>query len=323
MSPTTLSVMTRNLYLGADLLPVMVAPDLPSYMEAASAVLAMVRTTDFPARAAVIAAEVAAAQPDLIGLQEVMIWRTYTAHSGVTHEKHDYLHIFIDALADQGLMYTPVAVTAGFDGRGPTADGYDVRIIGNNVILAREDRVGDVLGLSQIRTGTFGPMLSIPNPVLGTVALPRSWASVDVHIGGHTVRFVATHLEAYEPQIRLAQARELLAGPLATDLPVIVVGDFNDDANGTAPTCATLQDYGLIDMWKLLHPDDPGPTCCQQADLRNAESQLRERIDLILFRGALHPQYLSRIGHDPACRTPDGLWPSDHAGLVAKFDAMP
>ncbi|TVP71501.1 MAG: hypothetical protein EA340_04540 [Nitriliruptor sp.] len=40
-------------------------------------------------------------------------------------------------------------------------------------------------------------------------------------------------------------------------------------------------------------------------------------IDLILIRDGMRARDAQVIGIDPALRTPDGLWPSDHAGVVA------
>lgn len=67
-------------------------------------------------------------------------------------------------------------------------------------------------------------------------------------------------------------------------------------------------------------------TCCQEKDLRNAVSALDERIDFVLVRDARAPRgadlpgavALELVGEEDADRTAvSGLWPSDHAGLVA------
>jgi exonuclease III len=100
---------------------------------------------------------------------------------------------------------------------------------------------------------------------------------------------VTTRLEPASPPIQLAQAQELVQTAGDTSLPVVFAGDFNATADDTSdPTFATYQavvDGGFRDAWKLLHPNQPGFTCCQAADLLNATSTLSHRIDLILFRG--------------------------------------
>src|SRR5215218_10476487 len=60
-------VMTRNLYLGADLAPVFAAP-LDKLPGIAAQQFKMVQATDFPARARVLAKEIKLAKPDVIGL---------------------------------------------------------------------------------------------------------------------------------------------------------------------------------------------------------------------------------------------------------------
>src|SRR5690348_8460095 len=58
-------VMTRNLYLGADLLPAIAAPDLNSFVEANGQILREVTANDFPTRARGLAAEIQQEKPDL------------------------------------------------------------------------------------------------------------------------------------------------------------------------------------------------------------------------------------------------------------------
>ena len=65
----------------------------------------------------------------------------------------------------------------------------------------------------------------------------------------------------------------------------------------------------------------PGFTCCQAGDLTNPVSQLYERIDMVFTRNiALAAGRSILIGDTPAERTPSGLWPSDHAGVVTRLE---
>jgi len=53
--------------------------------------------------------------------------------------------------------------------------------------------------------------------------------------------------------------------------------------------------------------------------LLNARSKLKHRIDLVLLRGPFAVENINLIGNKPSDRTLSGLWPSDHAGIVATF----
>src|SRR4051794_41270666 len=70
------SVMTRNLYLGADLAPAIGAPNLEAFVAANGQILREVTANDFPVRAQGLANEILEKRPDLVGLQEVALWRT-------------------------------------------------------------------------------------------------------------------------------------------------------------------------------------------------------------------------------------------------------
>src|SRR5688572_3693591 len=66
-------VMTRNLYLGADITRVLRATTSTELAQVVTDVFTMVQSTDFPARAKLLAREIRDADPMLIGLQEVSL----------------------------------------------------------------------------------------------------------------------------------------------------------------------------------------------------------------------------------------------------------
>jgi len=117
-----LAVMTRNLYLGADVAPAVAAilsGDPDAIIAAVSEVWGKVQFTDFPARAEGIAREIGAAQPDLVALQEAELWRSQTPADFVMgnarHVEYDFVKILLRALEAQGLHYEVVAEERGFD----------------------------------------------------------------------------------------------------------------------------------------------------------------------------------------------------------------
>ena len=62
---TTVTVMTRNLYFGTDLTPVINAPDLPSLFSAIASAFNEAQASDFFGRANAWADEIAITRPDL------------------------------------------------------------------------------------------------------------------------------------------------------------------------------------------------------------------------------------------------------------------
>jgi endonuclease/exonuclease/phosphatase family metal-dependent hydrolase len=208
-------------------------------------------------------------------------------------------------LEARGVPYRCVSTVEAGNVELPGAHGRFVRLINRGAVLAREDV--EVTGAT---SGRFETTVQIRTPH-GTFGLTRGWAAADA--GG--VRFVTTHLElAGMPDgaaVQLAQARELADGPAAVDGPVVAVGDFN--AVPGSPTYQALADAGFADAWPA---DDPGPTCCHRFPLDDPAVRLRRRIDLVLTRGPVRAVHAERVGHRPEDFR-DGVWPSDHAGVVA------
>jgi endonuclease/exonuclease/phosphatase family metal-dependent hydrolase len=341
-----ITVMTRNLYLGADLDQAILAifsGDQEAITEAATAVWASVVATNFPERAEVLAKEIAQSQPHLVGLQEVSLYRTGppdTFSDNPTPARRvrlDYLEILLQELNEQGLHYAPVAVTKYFDVENPgdidlgvEQNIQDIRLTDRDVILARTDLPTSQLKLSNVQTANFHTNASLPIGDTGQfVTISRGWGSVDVTSGGHKFRFINTHLEQEGPfsdhpfnQVQVAQGNEILSGPANTSLPVILVGDYNSRADGAGtPTYSNLTGAGLTDAWSVTHPGELGNTFGYEP-LLNTTVELTQRLDLVLFRGSLSDSLSAVnsdvVGDDPdEDRTPSGLWPSDHAGVVA------
>lgn len=327
------TVMTQNLYLGANLTPLF-APGA-DFTAAAAAVISHVKQVDFPARAARIGEEIAANHPDLIGLQEVALWQLGPdcQHLG---NYVDYQQILLAALAKDGLSYRVVSSDLNFHLAVPLSGVLPgvgcAAFADHDVILARGDLPVSRLKLSNPQSAEFGsyPALvpGVPNempvtvnvPGIGpqTVSIDRGWASIDVEVRGKSFRFVDSHLEAYGPAgnpalFRNVQAALLVQHVIApSPLPVIAVGDYNSNAAPVPDMTGaygTLTSSGLTDGWPLAsRADDPGYTSGQSDDLNNIPSQIDHRIDLVLFTsGPIHAVAGSgvTVGNAPPTATID------------------
>jgi endonuclease/exonuclease/phosphatase family metal-dependent hydrolase len=316
------TLMTWNIYQGADLSPLFNATTPSEFVTAVGSAYNRIQATNFGERADSIADEIQKTQPDLIGLQEVILLRTQIPSDGpatpATNITLDYLQILIDTLAERGLIYEPIVVQSGTDIEVPgliSTGLVDIRLTDRDVILVRADNKD--FTLSNIQGAQFAAKLPLTT-LFGPISIPHSWVSVDVTFDkGDKVRIVSTHLEPLSPIIQGLQADELLTGPGNTHLPVVFIGDFNSNADGTGTqTYTKLKDAGFIDAWTIKERGT-GFTCCQADDLLNQDSSLTERTDLMMFRGDFKVKNIGLVGNSQNDRTISGLWPSDHAGIVA------
>jgi endonuclease/exonuclease/phosphatase family metal-dependent hydrolase len=188
------------------------------------------------------------------------------------------------------------------------------------VIIARRDLPAGKLAVSNAQHGDYVARPTFQTP-LGPISDPSGWASVNVQTdGGDHLRFVTTHLDV-NPTIAYAQAQELVAILGQATLPTVLVCDCNSAADiAIDPTFATyrvMQDAGFKDTFRVLYPDRPGFTCCQDENLLNRTSKLFVRIDLVQFRGGFTPKQATVVGNTVRDKTASGLWPSDHAAVAA------
>lgn len=310
-------VMTRNMDAGTDFNLITTATD---FNQAVMDTIGEILQSRISERAARLAAEIAETKPDIIALQEVTTWEI-----PIASENFDQLDLLMGSLHAAGQNYR----LAAFQDLTHIEVQDVISFTDHNVILVRSGQL-NILGSEshiyeqkmyfQLPDGTVVPFLG-------------GWLTVDLALGDSRFKFVTTHLESavsgipdtYEWQLN--QAKELMANLNNSQIPVILAGDFNSDADhtGNVPSDMTgSYDYiagvGFDDAWKELHHAAPGLTWPFFGEDLMANKQIHplERIDLI-FSNGLDADSIERTGINPGA---DGLYASDHAGVVAEFDLM-
>jgi endonuclease/exonuclease/phosphatase family metal-dependent hydrolase len=343
----TVDVMTRNLYLGADLTPAIFASSIPAFVDANGQILREVDENDFPLRAEGLADEILAQKPDLVGLQEVALWRTKTPASlggppSATTVRYDYLQELLDELnAGKGKngngkpQYRVVVAQKEFDLEapadaneiandgpgGPLADAeLNARLTMRDVILARRDAGVQTWNEQGDNFNTLLELKILGNPIF----VDRGWTATDAKVrGSHAFRFVNTHLEAFHPVVRRAQAEELVApgGPATSNLPVVLLGDLNSDDN-TVPPVDRLAYEALLGAGMVERSTDDPLSCCLNSSRLEvgkggSVADFDHQVDHVLTRDPQLVQLKSSAvtGLEPV----NGFWDSDHAGVFSSL----
>ena len=246
----TITVMSRNLYLGAD---VGVAMELiPDFPAAAQFMWEQVKKTDFSKRAPVLAAQIRAENPDVIGIQEATTW--YCKKS--LFSKKVAVFNFTDSLLKELNGEYVIPSKGGVSAFNP---GYSIAPVPylTNVNDAETFQplfgtdsaacgfeIGDALF---IKSSLANKVLKVGNteyvdtytivPTLMTIYRGYTWA--DINIAGIPTRFVSTHLESIWDENKVPnaakQATQLINDLSETKMPVIVIGDFNSDPRDPRP----------------------------------------------------------------------------------------
>ena len=347
--PGYISVKTQNLYIGTDILEIVEAESFCDILAAADAAVEQVLENDFEQRAIAIAELIRAQRPHVVGLQEAEQVRL-TDFWGQETRSDDYLALLVDALGgDYYVAHSrssqeleiPVNATGDCDPDNAIGaiDSW-AYVIDQDAVLCRRD-VSCTDGLA----ANFEVNTSAPTPA-GDVLIERGWVGTVASVKGHRYRVINTHLEVSGTPalqaVQYLQSLELVAAMNALKpevIPQIALGDFNADDAVESPSCEglafcqtayqVLEAAGFIDTWWIGGAaQEPGYTCCQDADLRNETSALGERIDQVWVRGAAGQLGSATVlsarsevqGDQPADRSqPDGLWPSDHAGVISRI----
>jgi endonuclease/exonuclease/phosphatase family metal-dependent hydrolase len=344
MDADPIVVMSRNLYLGADI-DAMFAPGA-DLEEALANAIYQVAYTDFRARAVALAQEITSAQPHVAGLQEVVTYSLFLSQgypvptapiipftppagnplAGVP------VNFLETLMAELGSGYQVAVYQPMLGLPMPIAQMGDwflyIHYQDGGAIIVRNDVAYDN---AQGHVFSDLRMMSVAG-----MDFPRlmGWTQADVKINDRWIRFASAHLENQDdPAVQEKQAAELAATLKASTLPVVLVGDFNSAANNDAPadrktgSYRILRQSGLADLW-LRQPQSNrnGNTCCHAPLLDNLYPAMDQRLDIVFARfsggGFGGKAAVEIVGRDDGRFVhPYGytLWPSDHAGVVARL----
>jgi endonuclease/exonuclease/phosphatase family metal-dependent hydrolase len=221
--------------------------------------------------------------------------------------------------------------------------------------LDGRDSVSEILGteyeIRHQRTGLLGDgngaAIASRWPIAG-------WHEVDLQLTPRTADFPATtliaeidapepllfvnHLPSWKPQLELERERQTVAAVQRVDELVagrhaVLAGDL--DATPDAASIRFLRGLQSLggasayyhDAWETAHPDDPGHTFTTRNPLMTEDSDVRvevdRRIDYIFVRADERGPTLAVRRCDQLFAEPvDGVWASDHFGLVADLEPL-
>jgi endonuclease/exonuclease/phosphatase family metal-dependent hydrolase len=215
------------------------------------------------------------------------------------------------------------------------------------------DSVSEILGaeyeIRHQRTGLLGDgngaAIASRWPIAG-------WHEVDLQLTPRTADFPATtliaeidapepvlfvnHLPSWKPQLELERELQAVAAvqrveELVAGRHAVLAGDL--DATPGAATIRFLRGLQSLggtsayyhDAWETAHPGEPGHTFTTRNPLMTEDSDVRvevdRRIDYIFVRAdELGPTLAVRRCDQLFAEPVDGVWASDHFGLVADLE---
>lgn len=203
-----------------------------------------------------------------------------------------------------------------------------------------------IYAMSPQGVSPYGTMMLVRHdlaPQFDAIRLPTHMARTllearcEARIPG--LHLMTTHLESLDNEDTRRKQLRRAATALSGSPPALLCGDFNFDDTKTygdwlrrlpqrAPDelennvlSEVLPEF--VDVWRDVHPDDPGYTFDGATNPAVQTRQNRMRLDRVMFRGGeagWRPQAIAMLGTQP--RDDRGTRPSDHYGLVVDL-ALP
>lgn len=288
----TLTVMSRNLYLGADVGVAMKL--LPNFSDAAQFMWSQVAATDFTKRAPVLAAEVIAQDADVVGLQEATQWYCKKNAWSKKTVVFDFTKEFLAATSRMGHEY----VLASHDGTDAFNKGYSIPAVPFLTMVNDPHTFQPLFGQDKAACGfEIADALVVKKSLAQTITavgnteyetsytiIPkimtvyRGYTWLDLTVAGSSVRIVSTHLESLWDSGKIPnaalQATQLINDVSDTKNPLIIIGDFNADPRDPRPD-ATTNPGGQPEASKACKAQVEFPTLESAIDSCNAYWKMR------------------------------------------------
>ena len=254
--PYEIKVMARNIYLGADVgVALELIPDFPA---AAQFMWDQVKATDFSKRVEKLAKEAASERPELIGIQEATIWYCKKDLWSKKVEVFNFLEEYLSATKATGVGYS----IASFDQVDAFNPGYSIAAIPFLTKVSDPETFQPIFGSDSAACGfTIGDAILVRDDVANNVikvgnteyeatysivptimTIYRGYTWVDFKIQDSVVRVISTHLESIWDENTVPnsaiQAAQLVEDLQGSQMPLIVMGDFNADYRDPRPVDA-------------------------------------------------------------------------------------
>jgi hypothetical protein len=230
--------------------------------------------------------------------------------------------IFMDAIDSMGLDYRVAGKVQNVEAFIPLGDDNYVSLIDFDAVLAR----GDV-ETSNEEAWHYSASFNTGAPLF--VQIIRGYIAVDAKVGNKKYRFVNTHLEPFVQVVKVGQAMELMGRLAGETLPIILVGDLNTAAPNDEVYDYIVNGNDYVDSWtrNKVQGNKLGNTSGYESTLDDPYDTLEKRIDFIMVKSHIWagdyqdigPVIAFVVGDQRKDMTPSGLWPSDHAGVIARL----
>jgi endonuclease/exonuclease/phosphatase family metal-dependent hydrolase len=331
------TVYDQNAYLGGDTGPLFTIDlsNIALLLATTNTFWGQVKDSRVPERMAALVDQIAEHRPDLVGLEEVFQMAVVDATTGQVIDGADLLASIVGEIQARGLPYELVRAKLNTSVTLPMAVDFGTGTITKALVVT--DRIAvlrrtdvDVMGSTD---GTYAAHI----PLTPDITVTRGWIRVDTERKGVPYHLFVTHLETQSAApVQAQQTAELLNSiTYGLDGVTVITGDLNSNAAGGpgdpawTPTYQTIVDAGFTDAWLQSGQPrhDQGLTCCHADDLRDPwPGTFYQRIDFVLVRDARNRSNSGKVsgsmsfdilGAGPSDQTPNGLWLSDHAGVLA------